>query len=220
MFSHPPSKSCTSCAQAEEQAGKLAEETRGELPTPGQVDFLCGGPPCQGYSGMNRFNKGNWSQVRCAAALHHAVAGCMHGPGILRQCARCSLRAYSLCGVPTHEADEILKPPHPAVQPACPTAQRLTCMSKALHSLKLRRVPTYQALNAGWPQAPCCMTAQVQNSMVMAYLSFADFYRPRYFLLENVRNFVSHNKSFTFRLTLRSLLEMGYQARWPALHLG
>ena len=46
---------------------------------------------------------------------------------------------------------------------------------------------------------------------VMSYLSFCDFYRPRYFLLENVRNFVSHNKSFTFRLTLRSLLDMGYQ---------
>ncbi len=23
-----------------------------------------GGPPCQGYSGMNRFNKGNWSMVQ------------------------------------------------------------------------------------------------------------------------------------------------------------
>lgn len=45
----------------------------------------------------------------------------------------------------------------------------------------------------------------------MAYLSYCDFYRPRYFLLENVRNFVSHNKSFTFRLTLRTLLDMGYQ---------
>ena len=45
--------------------------------------------------------------------------------------------------------------------------------------------------------------------MVMAYLSYAGFYRPRYFLLENVRNFVSHNKSHAFRLTLRSLLDMG-----------
>ena len=54
--------------------------------------------------------------------------------------------------------------------------------------------------------------SMVQNSMVMAYLSYADFYRPRYFLLENVRNFVSHNKSHAFRLTLRSLLDMGYQA--------
>jgi site-specific DNA-cytosine methylase len=49
----------------------------------------------------------------------------------------------------------------------------------------------------------------------MAYLSYADFYRPRFFLLENVRNFVSHNKSFTFRLTLRSLLDMGYQVPQP-----
>ncbi len=57
----------------------------------------------------------------------------------------------------------------------------------------------------------------MQNSMVMAYLSYADLYRPRYFLLENVRNFVSHNKSHAFRLTLRSLLDMGYQVAHPAL---
>ena len=105
-------------AQCDEAVAKLDAATLASLPAPGEVEFLCGGPPCQGYSGMNRFNKGNWSLV--------------------------------------------------------------------------------------------------QNSMVMAYLSFADFFRPRYFLLENVRNFVSHNKSFTFRLTLRSLLEMGYQACFPA----
>ena len=33
-------------------------ETMASLPAPGEVEFLCGGPPCQGYSGMNRFNKG------------------------------------------------------------------------------------------------------------------------------------------------------------------
>lgn len=57
--------------------------------------------------------------------------------------------------------------------------------------------------------------SMVQNSMVMSYLSYADFYRPRYWLLENVRNFVSHNKSHTFRLTLRTLLDMGYQVLPP-----
>lgn len=56
--------------------------------------------------------------------------------------------------------------------------------------------------------------SMIQNSMVMGYLSYCDVYRPRYFLLENVRNFVSHNKSFTFRLTLRTLLDMGYQVCW------
>jgi DNA (cytosine-5)-methyltransferase 1 len=48
---------------------------------------------------------------------------------------------------------------------------------------------------------------------VISFLSFADFYRPRYFLLENVRTFASHNRSMTLRLTLRSLLDMGYQVR-------
>lgn len=66
-----------------------------------------------------------------------------------------------------------------------------------------------------------CVIPAVRNALtvhplllvlqVMSYLSYCDLYRPRYFLLENVRNFVSHNKSFTFRLTLRSLLDMGYQ---------
>ncbi|BDA51554.1 DNA (cytosine-5)-methyltransferase 1B [Coccomyxa sp. Obi] len=113
---------CDASDEAKEQAGNLDAETLASLPAPGEVDFLCGGPPCQGYSGMNRFNKGTWSLV--------------------------------------------------------------------------------------------------QNSMVMAYLSYADFYRPRYFLLENVRNFVSHNKSHAFRLTLRSLLDMGYQVRFGVLNAG
>ena len=106
---------CRASEEAAQECAALDEAQRAALPAPGEVDFICGGPPCQGYSGMNRFNKGNWSMV--------------------------------------------------------------------------------------------------QNSMVMAFLSYADFYRPRYFLLENVRNFVSHNKSFTFRLTLRCLLDMGYQVR-------
>ncbi|KAF8055388.1 MET1B [Scenedesmus sp. PABB004] len=115
-------KDCTACEDARDLADKLSAEDVAALPLPGEVEFIMGGPPCQGYSGMNRFNKGNWSMV--------------------------------------------------------------------------------------------------QNSMVMSYLSYADFYRPRYFLLENVRNFVSHNKSFTFRLTLRTLLEMGYQVRFGVLNAG
>ncbi|CAA6657370.1 unnamed protein product [Spirodela intermedia] len=53
--------------------------------------------------------------------------------------------------------------------------------------------------------------SRVQCEMILAFLSFADFFRPKFFLLENVRNFVSFNKGQTFRLTLASLLEMGYQ---------
>ncbi|CAI5949593.1 unnamed protein product [Closterium sp. NIES-64] len=53
--------------------------------------------------------------------------------------------------------------------------------------------------------------SKVQCEMILAFLSFADFLRPNYFLLENVRNFVSFNGARTFRLALRTLLAMGYQ---------
>ncbi|GFR46091.1 hypothetical protein Agub_g7558 [Astrephomene gubernaculifera] len=113
---------CVAAPECQQAVAALDEATRADLPTPGSVGFLMGGPPCQGYSGMNRFNRGNWSQV--------------------------------------------------------------------------------------------------QNSMVMAYLSYCDFYRPRYFLLENVRNFVAYNGGRVFRLVLRTLLDLGYQTRFGILNAG
>ncbi|XP_057502306.1 DNA (cytosine-5)-methyltransferase 1-like isoform X2 [Actinidia eriantha] len=113
---------CVSTAEAAELASKLDEKEIGNLPRPGLVDFINGGPPCQGFSGMNRFNQGTWSKIQC--------------------------------------------------------------------------------------------------EMILAFLSFADYFRPKFFLLENVRNFVSFNKGQTFRLTLASLLEMGYQVRFGILEAG
>ncbi len=146
----------------------MDEETAWALPLPGQVDMIVGGPPCQGYSGMNRFNKRNWSMVqnsmvRVSCCFWSLPSPC---PGLLR-----SSHVFSCYFVRRCQHD----------------SQRVQF--------------------GAWP-----LTAAVPgNLQVMSYLSYADFYRPRFFLLENVRNFVSHNKSFTFRLTLRSLLDMGYQ---------
>ena len=47
-----------------------------------------------------------------------------------------------------------------------------------------------------------------------SYLSFCEYYRPKYFVLENVRNFVSFKKSLVLKLTLCCLLRMGYQVTW------
>ncbi|GMI86703.1 METHYLTRANSFERASE 2, methyltransferase 1, DECREASED DNA METHYLATION 2, METHYLTRANSFERASE I [Hibiscus trionum] len=113
---------CISTSEAAELAASLDENEINNLPLPGQVDFINGGPPCQGFSGMNRFNQSTWSKVQC--------------------------------------------------------------------------------------------------EMILAFLSFAEYFRPRYFLLENVRNFVSFNKGQTFKLTLASLLEMGYQVRFGILEAG
>ncbi|KAL6894257.1 hypothetical protein ACP4OV_008355 [Aristida adscensionis] len=113
---------CICISEAAERAAKLSDEKIGKLPVPGEVEFINGGPPCQGFSGMNRFNQSPWSKVQC--------------------------------------------------------------------------------------------------EMILAFLSFAEYFRPKFFLLENVRNFVSFNKGQTFRLTLASLLEMGYQVRFGILEAG
>nr|XP_010936296.1 DNA (cytosine-5)-methyltransferase 1B [Elaeis guineensis]XP_019701343.1 DNA (cytosine-5)-methyltransferase 1B [Elaeis guineensis]XP_019701346.1 DNA (cytosine-5)-methyltransferase 1B [Elaeis guineensis]XP_019701349.1 DNA (cytosine-5)-methyltransferase 1B [Elaeis guineensis]XP_029123947.1 DNA (cytosine-5)-methyltransferase 1B [Elaeis guineensis] len=113
---------CVATDEAVKLATGLDEEKLKNLPMPGEVDFINGGPPCQGFSGMNRFSQSTWSKVQC--------------------------------------------------------------------------------------------------EMILAFLSFAEYFRPRFFLLENVRNFVSFNKGQTFRLTLASLLEMGYQVRFGILEAG
>lgn len=91
-------------------------------PQKGEVELLCGGPPCQGFSGMNRFN----------------------------------LRQYSL----------------------------------------------------------------FKNSLVVSCLSYADYYRPKFFVMENVRNFASFKKSMVLKLTLCCLVRMGYQCTFGILQAG
>lgn len=59
-----------------------------------------------------------------------------------------------------------------------------------------------------------------QNSLVASYLSFCDYYRPRFFVLENVRNFVSYKCNMVLKLTLRVLVKMGYQCTFGILQAG
>ncbi|XP_050350712.1 DNA (cytosine-5)-methyltransferase 1-like isoform X2 [Nymphalis io] len=106
----------------EAMSGATHSEGGLRLPMQGEVELLCGGPPCQGFSGMNRFNSREYSNFK--------------------------------------------------------------------------------------------------NSLVASYLSFCDFYRPKYFILENVRNFVAFKKGMVLKLTLRTLLDMGYQCTFGILQAG
>lgn len=93
-----------------------------KLPSRGDVELLCGGPPCQGFSGMNRFNSREYSNFK--------------------------------------------------------------------------------------------------NSLVASFLSYCDYYRPKYFILENVRNFVAFKKGMVLKLTLRCLLQIGYQCTFGIVQAG
>ena len=93
-----------------------------KMPKKGEVDLLCGGPPCQGFSGMNRFNSGEYSKFK--------------------------------------------------------------------------------------------------NSLISSYLSYCEFYRPRYFILENVSNFASFKNNMVLKLCMRALVQMGYQCTFGILQAG
>ncbi|XP_045531991.1 DNA (cytosine-5)-methyltransferase 1-like [Pieris brassicae] len=103
-------------------SGATHSSTGVRLPMKGEVELLCGGPPCQGFSGMNRFNS----------------------------------REYS----------------------------------------------------------------DFQNSLIASFLAYCDYYRPKYFILENVRNFVAFKKGMVLKLTLKALLNMGYQFAFGILQAG
>nr|AFV53350.1 DNA (cytosine-5-)-methyltransferase 1 [Pleurobrachia bachei] len=102
--------------------GREVDDLGQRIPTKGDVELLCGGPPCQGFSGMNRFNAREYSQFK--------------------------------------------------------------------------------------------------NSLIASYLSYCEFYRPRFFLLENVRNFVSYKRNMVLKLCISSLVNMGYQCTFGVLQAG
>lgn len=115
---------CDDCNTILALALEGAETTESGLVIPkrGEVEALAGGPPCQGFSGMNRFNSRQYSRFK--------------------------------------------------------------------------------------------------NSLVATYLSYCDFYRPRLFLLENVKNFAMFHEGIVVQMCVRSLLEMGYQATFGCLQAG
>lgn len=45
-------------------AGEKTNSLGQKLPQKGDVEMLCGGPPCQGFSGMNRFNSRTYSKFK------------------------------------------------------------------------------------------------------------------------------------------------------------
>lgn len=44
--------------------GEKQNEVGQKLPQKEDVELLCGGPPCQGFSGMNRFNSREYSRFK------------------------------------------------------------------------------------------------------------------------------------------------------------
>ena len=52
--------------------------------------------------------------------------------------------------------------------------------------------------------------SKFKNSLIATYLSYCDFFRPKFFILENVRNLVQNESGMVLKLIMSSLVKMGY----------
>lgn len=56
--------------------GETTDGLGQKLPQKGDVELLCGGPPCQGFSGMNRFNSREYSKFKVRRGPRHSCHIC------------------------------------------------------------------------------------------------------------------------------------------------
>ena len=59
-----------------------------------------------------------------------------------------------------------------------------------------------------------------KNSLVSSYLSYAEYYRPKFFILENVKNFANFKKSMVLKSCLCALVKMGYHCTFGIMQAG
>lgn len=148
-------------------SGEKTNSLGQKLPQKGDVEMLCGGPPCQGFSGMNRFNSRTYSKFKNSLVVSY-------------------LRLVRLKSSTFTD-----------------TVQQAFLFPTKTLNLALIVFFNFLLL-----------------LFVSSYCSYCDYYRPKFFLLENVRNFVSFKNSMVLKLTLRCLVRMGYQCTFGVLQVG
>lgn len=100
--------------------------------------------------------------------------------------------------------------------------------------IPVEQIPAHDLLLAGFPCQPFSIAGvskknalnrphgflcEAQGTLFFNVAQIIDHHRPRAFLLENVKNLVSHDKGRTFDVIYRTLTEeLGYQVHWRVIN--
>lgn len=85
-------------------------------------------------------------------------------------------------------------------------------------------IPDFDLLVAGFPCQPFSIAGRqlgfedTRGTLFFDIARILERKRPRHFILENVRNLVSHDKGRTFRVIVKALDELGYLVEWQVLN--
>ena len=85
-------------------------------------------------------------------------------------------------------------------------------------------LPNFDFLIAGFPCQAFSIAGKLKGFEDARGTIFFDIARilkvkkPKYFLFENVKNLISHDKGNTFQVIVKTLLDLGYNIRWDVLN--
>lgn len=85
-------------------------------------------------------------------------------------------------------------------------------------------LPEFDILAAGFPCQAFSIAGkrlgfdETRGTLFFDIARILDAKQPRYFILENVKGLINHNKGQTFRTIIRTLDELGYDLQWQVLN--
>lgn len=90
--------------------------------------------------------------------------------------------------------------------------------------IKADFIPTHDILLAGFPCQAFSIMGKMKGfddtrgTMFFEVARILDYHHPKAFLLENVKQLVSHDGGKTFKIILESLYKLGYHVKWKVLN--
>ena len=84
-------------------------------------------------------------------------------------------------------------------------------------------IPNFDLLTGGFPCQPFSIAGQrkgfedTRSNVFWKIMEILSFHKPRYFILENVKNLTSHDKGNTFKTILSNLESIGYKIKYKVL---
>lgn len=101
---------------------------------------------------------------------------------------------------------------------------RIPCDIRSIKTVQALEIPDHDILVGGFPCQAFSVAGKrkgfddTRGTLFFDIARILDYKRPRYFLLENVKGLLSHERGKTFSTILRVLSELGYELQWEVLN--
>lgn len=93
-----------------------------------------------------------------------------------------------------------------------------------IHDIRVENIPAFDILTAGFPCQPFSIAGNQngfhddRSQVFWKLIEIIDYHKPQYFILENVKNLISHDKGKTFTIIKETIQQIGYFFKYSILN--